>query len=289
MKPPGATDGKLKSEQVLEACTATLLPLVRYLLLEGVNYPLFVRAMKPVFAHAARLELEKSRVKINDSSVSLLSGLHRKDIRGLNQGDAAPVVHSGSVASLVFTRWVSDPAYVLKNGKPRRLMLRGPAPSFESLALSITQDVHPGSVLKSMAAQGMVRCEGEGSAEKAVLLRDSFVPREDLDEMLAMFAANLQDHLAAAAANLRGNGPSFLEQAVFGNELSEDSIVRLAALSRRLWEKHSLEIIREASRLCEQDKGCAQSQRFRLGNYFYATDDDAARPQGAVSKTGDKQ
>ena len=89
MKPPGATEGTLKSEQVLEACTTTLLPLVRYLLLEGVNYPLFVRAMKPVFAQAARLELEKSQVKINDSSVSLLSGLHRKDIRELNQSRAS--------------------------------------------------------------------------------------------------------------------------------------------------------------------------------------------------------
>ncbi|HUW35722.1 MAG TPA: DUF6502 family protein [Rhodocyclaceae bacterium] len=286
MKPTGAADAKPKSEQVLEASVATLLPLVRYLLLEGVNYPLFVRALKPVFVRAAQLELEKSGVKINDSSVSLLSGLHRKDIRELNQTRGASVSHSGPVSSLVFTKWISDPVYVQKNGKPRRLPLRGPAPSFESLALEITQDVHPGSVLKSMEAQGMVSCEGEGGAERVVLLKDSFIPRDDLGEMLAMFAANLQDHLAAATSNLKGGGPPFLEQAVFGSELSEASIAKLAGLSRRLWEKHSLEIIREASRLCEADQGCARPQRFRLGNYFYATAIAAAQSQGAASDTG---
>jgi len=283
MKPTGAAVAKLKSEQVLESCAATLLPLVRYLLLEGVNYPQFVRALKPVFAQAAQLELEKSRVKINDSSVSLLSGLHRKDIRELNQSRGASVSHAGPVASLVFAKWVSDPDYVQKNGKPRRLPPRGPAPSFESLALAITQDVHPGSVLKSMEAQGMVRCQGEGGNERVVLLKDSFIPRDNLNEMLALFAANLQDHLAAAASNLRGDHPPFLEQAVFGSELSEDSIAKLAGMSRRLWEKHSLEIIKEASRLCAEDQGCARSQRFRLGNYFYATAIAAAQSQGNSS------
>jgi len=285
MKPTGAADAKPKSEQVLEASAATLLPLVRYLLLEGVNYPLFIRALKPVFVQAAQLELEQRGVKINDSSVSLLSGLHRKDIRELNHADGASVSHSGPVASLVFAKWVSDPAYVQKNGKPRRLLLRGPVSSFESLALSITQDVHPGSVLKSMEAQGMVRCEGEGGAERVVLLKDSFIPRDDLNEMLALFAANLQDHLAAAASNLRGGSPPFLEQAVFGSELSEDSIAKLAGLSRRLWEKHSLEIIKQASRLCEQDEGCARPQRFRLGNYFYSTAIATAQPQGTSSES----
>ena len=45
---------KLKSDEVLEACVASLLPLVRYCLLEGVNYPQFIKALKPIFAQAAK-------------------------------------------------------------------------------------------------------------------------------------------------------------------------------------------------------------------------------------------
>ena len=264
---------KLKSDEALQACVASLLPLVRYCLLEGVNYPSFTKALKPVFAQAARLELEKSEVKINDSSVSLMSGLHRKDVHELTQGNSQSVVHSESVASLLFTKWVSDRRYLLKNGKPRRLVKNGPAPSFESLALSITQDVHPGSILKTMQAQGMVRCdyESKGKTVRVALVRESFVPRNDLSEMLKLFAANLQDHISAASSNLRGVSPPFLEQAVFGSGLSEASVDKLAEFSRRHWEKYSLELIKLASQLHDQDKGTAQPYRFRHGNYFYST------------------
>ena len=272
---------KLKSEEVLEVCAASMLPLVRYCLLEGVNYPLFVKALKPVFAQAASLELEKGDVKINDSSVSMMSGLHRKDVREMSQGTGKSVVHSGSVASVVFTKWVSDPRYVLKNGKPRRLVKNGPAPSFESLALSITQDVHPGSILKAMQAQGMVRCDydGKGKTMRVTLVRESFVPRDDLSEMLKLFEANLQDHISAAASNLRGLSPPFLEQAVFGSGLTKASVDKLAKFSRRRWEKYSRELIKLANRLYDQDKGTAQPHRFRLGNYFYSTPIVAAMRQ----------
>jgi hypothetical protein len=272
---------KLKSDKVLEACVASLLPLVRYCLLEGVSYPLFIKALKPVFAQAAKLELENSKVKVTDSSVSLMSGLHRKDVRALSQEGGESAVYPGSVASLVFTKWVSDPRYVLKNGKPRRLVKNGPAPSFESLALSITQDVHPGSILKAMQTQGMVRCDNEGKdkAVRVTLLRESFVPREDLSEMLKLFAANLQDHVSAASSNLRGVSPPFLEQAVFGDGLSKSSVDKLAKFSRQHWEKYSLELIKLASQLYNQDKDSAQPYRFRLGNYFYSTPLAAAMRQ----------
>lgn len=277
---------KLKSDEVLEACVASLLPLVRYCLLEGVNYPLFIKALKPVFDQAAKLELEKRKVKINDSAVSLLSGLHRKDVRELGKGSGQLIAHSGSVASLVFAKWISDPVYVLKNGKPRRLVKNGPAPSFESLALSITQDVHPGSILKAMEGQGMVRHEGEGRNERIALVKEIFIPQDDLGEMLAMFAANLQDHMSAASSNLRGGSPPFLEQAVFGDGLSQGSVEELAKLSRRHWSECSLELIKRANQLCGQDKGTDRPHRFRLGHYFYSTPIAAAEVQGDSSKSG---
>lgn len=278
---------KLKSEEVLDVCVSSLLPLVRYCLLEGVNYPLFVKALKPVFAQAAKLELEKGKVKINDSSISMMSGLHRKDVRELSQEDRQPIVHSGSVASLLFTKWVSDPPYLLRNGKPRTLLKNGPKPSFESLAQSITQDVHPGSILKAMQAQGMVRCDhgGKGRTVRVTLVKESFVPRDDLSEMLKLFAANLQDHIAAASTNLRGSDPPFLEQAVFGSGLSEVSVDKLAKFSRRHWEKYSLELIKLANRLYAQDKNTAQPHRFRLGNYFYSTPIAASGRQAAPTQS----
>ena len=106
---------------------------------------------------------------------------------------------------------------------------------------------------------------------RIALVRESFVPRDDLSEMLKLFAANLQDHISAAASNLRGVNPPFLEQAVFGSGLSKASVDKLAKFSRRRWEAYSLELIKLANELYAQDKGTAQPHRFRLGNYFYST------------------
>ena len=278
---------KLKSEEVLEACLASMLPLVRYCLLEGVNYPFFIKALKPAFAQAAKQELEKSGAKISDSAVSLLSGLHRKDVRELGKGSGMTIAHSGSVASLVFAKWVSDPNYVQKNGKPRRLVRSGPTPSFESLALSTTQDVHPGSILKTMESQGMVRHEGEGKNERIVLVRESFIPRDDLSEMLSMFAANLHDHISAATSNLRGSSQPFLEQAVFSDGLTQASVDELAKFTRRQWSECSLELIKRANQLFDQDKGTNQPHRFRLGHYFYSTPIVAADAQVDSPKSED--
>ncbi len=279
---------KLKSDEVLEACVASLMPLVRYCLLEGVNYPQFIKSIKPVFAQAAKLELAKRKLKINDSAVSLLSGLHRKDVRELGKGGGHLIAHSGTVASLVFVKWISDPVYVQKNGKPRRLVKTGPAPSFETLAQSVTQDVHPGSILKAMEGQGMLRQEGEGKNERIVLVKESFIPQDDLGEMLAMFAANVHDHMSAATSNLRGGSPPFLEQAVFGAGLSQSSVDELAALTRAQWAECSLVLIKRANQLYDRDKGTPQDYRFRLGHYFYSTYKGEKLAQGESSKPGEQ-
>ena len=278
---------KLKSDEVLEACVASLLPLVRYCLLEGVNYPQFIKALKPIFAQAAKFELAKRKVKINDSAISLLSGLHRKDVRELGKGGGHLIAHSGTVASLLFAKWISDPVYVQKNGKPRRLVKHGPAPSFESLALSITQDVHPGSILRAMEGQGMLRLEGEGKSERIALIKESFIPQDDLGEMLSMFATNLHDHMSAASSNMLGGSQPFLEQAVFGDGLSQSSVDELAILTRSQWAECSLELIRRANQLCDQDKDTGEPHRFRLGHYFYSTPIAAAKGQDEASETGD--
>lgn len=146
---------------------------------------------------------------------------------------------------------------------------------------------HSGSILKAMEGQGMVRHEGEGKNERIALVKESFIPRDDFSEMLALFAANLQDHMSAAASNLRGVSPPFLEQAVFGDGLSQSSVDELAKLTRRQWAECSLELIKRASQLCDQDQGTDQPHRFPLGHYFHSTPIAAAKVPRDSSKSGD--
>jgi hypothetical protein len=64
-------------------------PLVRLLVRHGVTYPVFATALKRVFLDAAIDELRERAMAQTDSAVSLLSGVHRRDVRTLTRASAA--------------------------------------------------------------------------------------------------------------------------------------------------------------------------------------------------------
>ena len=122
-----------------------------------MGYGEFAAALKPVFLEMALAEVARDGAKLTDSALSLLSGLHRKDVRALApvlKGTADPSAALGkpSPASQVATRW-------LTNGWPETLPVAGPAPSFEALARSVSTDLHPRSVLQELLAATGARAQ----------------------------------------------------------------------------------------------------------------------------------
>jgi hypothetical protein len=176
--------------------------------------------LKTVFVDAARAELERGATTPTQSALSLLSGVHRKDVRALDQEGAAPrPPRRPPLASLVFTRWLSDRRYRLADGAPRPLPRTGMRRSFETLCRELSHDVHPRSVLDELLRLGLVALDGE----RVVVVATSFVPSERLDELTALFSANAADHLAAAVNNLTLPGPPFLEQSIYADGLAPGS------------------------------------------------------------------
>ena len=162
----------------------------------------------------------------------------------------------------------NDPAY-LDGDRPRPLPRSGPAPSFETLARQVNQDVHPLSVLNELLRLGLVELTLDAQGADQVLLRaDSYVPQQNWDETLELFVENLRAHLATATQNLRAEHPLQLEQAAYAGGLTPESAQALAALSRQLWKRMLQEFLAEARRLHAQDGGQG-SQLVRLGVYFH--------------------
>ncbi|MCG3188228.1 MAG: hypothetical protein LKCHEGNO_00146 [Burkholderiaceae bacterium] len=265
--PGDATDRRARI--VLRAALSMLVPLARWLVHNGVPYGSFASALKSVFVEAARQELAAAGGKLTDSAMSVLSGVHRRDIRDMGE---APLVQARpkapSVASQVFTRWLTDAH--LRDGadRPMALPKSGAAPSFDALARQVSSDVHPRTLLAEMQRLGLVQVD----AESVRLIAPAFVPQQGFDEMVELFAANAADHLAAAAHNLRGDrGDKFLEQSVFASGLSPRSTQALGTLARKLWRSAFQQMVRAATPRYQQDSRDEQgSMRMRFGVYFYA-------------------
>ncbi|HRD98693.1 MAG TPA: DUF6502 family protein, partial [Rubrivivax sp.] len=148
-----------------------------------------------------------------DSAMSLLSGVHRRDVRELTRGPVSATAPAEpgplGMAAQVVARWMHDPAFQTADGHTRVLPRAGEGASFDTLVAGVSRDVRPRAVLAELLRLGVVQETATGIA-----LEDSgFAPRAGFEEVSWLTAANLHDHAAAAVANLQGEA-NFLEQAV---------------------------------------------------------------------------
>jgi hypothetical protein len=258
-----------RANLVLEAALRLNEPLIELLVQEGVSYTQFASALKANFVAAAEKVLAANGATATDSSLSTMSGVHRKDVHALRTaGQPRPKAKNLSLAMAAFALWSTDPEYSDKLGKPIVLDRHGKSGSFDALAYSISKDVRPNVVLQELLRLGVVR-QVEGDESRLTLCAEAFVPKEGSAEMLQLFADNVADHIASAVSNISGASP-MLEQAVFADGFTEESVETLTALSREIWLSGLKEIVREATKLNRQDEGRTDAnRRFRLGMYSY--------------------
>jgi len=293
---PPLPEGDPRAQRALEQSLVVLAPLVRWLLRSGVQYSSLAQSLKTVFLDEARAELERSGTRPTDSALSVLSGVHRKDVRTLSgQAGASRPTHAPTPASMVFTRWITDPAYRGINPEDptrtcplRRIPRLGPAPSFEALARSVSSDVHPRTLLDELQRLGFARLEGD----EILLDADRFIsPPGDADAVQAL-AVNAADHLAAAVHNLSSPADQrLLEQSVFADGLSAESAAFLSVRARELWASAFDAMVGAATARVNLDQDRVDTpMRMRFGIYYFheavepgATEPVRPEPDGSSS------
>jgi hypothetical protein len=265
-----------RPDVLLRESLTMLRPLARALVANGVTYPVFAQALKLVFLEAARAELRAADKRITDSSLSLLSGVHRKDVRAFNDRDQSQPLRAISLAIEVSTRWSSDATFCDEAGNPRPLPVRSKSASdvsFESLTQAVSKDFHSRSVLEELLRLGVAQLQDD----LVSLQTDEFVPRESFADAAYFLGANGHDHLAAAVNNLQAHGSGedspFLEHAVFADELSPESVHQLQLLARRLWVTAFKRFAQAAQDAVDRDGAGStpdKSHRIRFGAYCYS-------------------
>jgi len=275
----------------LRAALALLVPLARWLVRNGVLYSSFAPALKSTFVEAARRELQEASAKITDSSLSVLSGVHRRDIRESRDAarsvDHAQAPKSPSAASMAFTRWLTDPDYRDAANRPAVLPKNGFGRSFDSLARLVSSDVHPRTLLAEMQRLGLVQIEGD----EVQLCSEAFMPQQGFAEHAGVFSAQVADHIAAAAHNLSvpADAPRFLEQSMYGSGLTAESVLALSDKARALWAEAFEQIVREATQRFDADRDApGRHMRMRFGVYYYAEPQEE-HPETAAAQASQEE
>lgn len=259
---------------LIRAFRQMLYPLVKLALTKGVTYPQIQELLKSVFVEVGEKEFRLPNKEQTDSRISLLSGLHRKDVKRLRiQPATEESVTSRSIplGAQVISRWSGDPDYVDAEGMPRPIPRQSSTPgeaSFEHLVASISTDIRSRALLDEWLQQGIVtRSDGDLIS----LNLEAFVPQAGIEEKLFYFGKNLHDHAAAATHNICGEGAPLLERCVHYNGISSDNVDALQTMAETKGMKLLLDLNRTAaasfSEAPPDSKG--STERFTFGIYFY--------------------
>ncbi len=215
---------------------------------------------------------------ITDSRVSLLSGIHRKDVKRLRTqaraGARSQALRPGaSLAVRAVAAWVSLPRYLDRDGRPRALPRRTTAGrvSFEALVRAIKADVRPNVILEELVQVGVATVEGD----TVRLLKTAYVSGLPEDK-LAFLGANVGDHLLSALHNVTGDGEPFLERAVYYEAIAPEDLAAVRPVLTRLSEEFLREVNQRIMPLHEAVRGepTPDCRGMRLGIYYY---EDASR------------
>ncbi len=254
---------------LVEAVRALLVPLARLAVAHGLGHGVVDELLRAAFvaeAHAAHPDLPEHR---RVSRISAATGINRREVTRLVGAppDATPRVRS--YPNEVFAHWTTDPVYRDADGRPRRVPRLGPAPSFESLAQSVTRDMHPRSLLEELLRLGLAT--HDAADDSVALAAESFVPRGDRERLHGLLGANVGDHLAAAVANVLAGGGRHFEQALFADGLSAASIDSLRSRVAAHWRSLTDELVPVLEKMIEDDAraGLATDHRLRIGLYSY--------------------
>ena len=267
-----------------------LCPLVRFMLSHGINYTMILEDLKRVFVSVAEEEFKIEGKKQTDSRITLLTGVHRKDVQRIRDQNNQVYELPFSIGAQIFGLWLGDSKYLDESGQPlalQRLASKG-AVSFESLVASVSKDFRARPVLDEWLRLGFVSLDYNDHVRLNV---QAFIPNQDLEYKLSFLGMNMHDHMSAAVNNLNNKNKPMLERCVYYDGLTATNVDILHKLARQSgmnsikalnWRADELKATQAALGEVARREPDKANQRVNFGVYFFNTDDDQATKSSVI-------
>ena len=256
------------AQPLMAALDALLEPLAQLCVGKGVPIQAVEEQLRRAFVKAARQACDGANPQRLNSRISALTGLTRREVTRIEALAEPARPTTRSALTELFTRWMTLPPYCGSDG-PLELARQGDEPSFESLAASVTRDVHPRSLLEALCRLGLA--EQDATRDTVRLSARAFVPRDQWAQMVGFLGDNVGDHLRAAVTNVLGQGNEHFEQSLYADELSSQSLQMARSIVSDQWQRLMTEVVPQLEALMQADALAKrpQDQCLRLGLYSW--------------------
>lgn len=260
-----------RTQKFQRALSRLLRPVARAMIAHGVTLSAANEALKRALFDAAA-DMSAGEKKLTDSRISLMTGLHRKDVRRLREESEPPARRSlVNACTLVIAYWSMTARFTRKDGSPKTLVRTGgkKTPGFDDLVRDARVDLPAATVLDALIRERAVEIDPRNRVR---LVRDAFIADPDSEAMISAYEKNLMAHLQAATDNLLADetdGRNF-ERAAHFSHLSDESVEELTRLARERSEAVLRELNSQALALQQRDVQSGDPQgRFSLGAYIF--------------------
>jgi hypothetical protein len=253
----------------------------------GLQLGLVSELLKEVLIQEAVARYEVDARPVSDMRVSLLTGVHRKDVRRLRtaQSNERKAKQGITIPSAVIARWISDPRFLNIDQTPRTLA-KSPKvgskgePDFPALVAEVSRDVSSRAVVDELLRLGAVKVLPDG---QVALVDQAFLPQASLPEQLGFLGESVGDHLSAAVHNVNPKrlSPAMLDQSAFSEGLSAEQVSALHQFARQQWSSVLQKFLAAATLAEERSQNAPRTDhRVRFGVYFYEQDQGESKQVG---------
>lgn len=265
-------------QSIIKAVQQCLNPIARLCIYFGLDFRQLSELMKVAYVRIAREEFKVNRKQQTDSRIALLTGVHRKDVRRIQQLDDDAITkhkRTGLVAKLIST-WLATPELTDVHGAPIAIP-KTPQPglkiSFTDLGKLITNDLHPRALLDECVNRGVLKVDAEDMVH---LIEDALIPSDSLDEKAHFFGQTVHDHLAASCHNLMDKKPAFFDRFVWEEGLTAEDVRKVAEAA----EKAAMNAIKQINSKAFSLKKDSEEAHYRIhfGAFFYSSKIENVEP-----------
>lgn len=244
-----------------------LQPLGTLLIKEGCTYGMFSELLKSSLVKSAEKLLQKDMSTITDSRLSLVTGIHRKDVKRLKETQS-PTFNENeiSIPAQVIAKWIGCSTYS-NQGEPNVLSRKDASGlnDFESLVKAISKDIRPRAVLDELIDRQIVTLLPNNQIQLNI---EKITDSPNSESIIKFLGMNIHDHLQTCLNNYINEEPKQLDRCAYYHGLSENAAQQLAELAENLAMESLIKINQKAQELIRDEKNHG-NYRTNFGMYFY--------------------
>ena len=292
---------RMPREKLVDAVRRMLRPVVRQLLHWEITYPVLDDVLRSLFVEVAENDLSLPHKRQTDSRISLVTGIHRKEIarlRGLPPLERAQVRLEETVVTRVIGRWMAGPPYADRSRRAKPLSYEAGdhrGPSFARLVHESGFDGPARSVLDEMLRSGSARVDGDGKVE---LAREANLSVRGADGKLQLLGSDPGEIFSTIVHNIESpDAPWFHRKVVYDN-VGADALPSLREEARAAGEtlvRETNALLAASDRDRNPDAPGGRRTRVVVATYWYEepfdahdganADDPAPRLPGRITRS----